>query len=118
MNIDEAIEHAREVAKQNRIKVTFFETVDNKKMCLDCAEEHEQLANWLEELKRLRLESLMIEAPKLIVASYYGYNKAIDDFANNLILRLTDAIYPNDVAGMVALIHEASQELKAGENDG
>lgn len=29
-----------------------------------------------------------------------------------------EVIYPNDVAGMVALIHEVSQELKAGENDG
>ena len=43
MNIDEAIAHAKEVAKQQYIDG-----------CTNCAKEHEQLAVWLEELKLLR----------------------------------------------------------------
>lgn len=43
-----------------------------------------------------------------------GYNKAIDDFANTLIPRLTDAIYQKDVASMTNLINDVARELKAG----
>ena len=46
MTIDEAIAHAREVASRK---------FDDRVHCIKCAEEHEQLAEWLEELKALRL---------------------------------------------------------------
>ena len=46
LSIDEAIAHAREVASRK---------FDDKVHCIRCAEEHEQLAEWLEELKALRL---------------------------------------------------------------
>ena len=46
MTIDEAIAHAREVASRK---------FDDRVHCISCAEEHEQLAEWLEELKALRL---------------------------------------------------------------
>ena len=59
LSIDEAIAHAREVANtqkrksgiclQNGLECEHFSD------CLKCAEEHEQLAEWLEELKALRL---------------------------------------------------------------
>lgn len=39
MTIDEAIRHCEEVAEQN------------EKDCIECAKEHRQLAEWLEELK-------------------------------------------------------------------
>lgn len=45
MTIDEAIVHAREVASRN---------FDDRVHCIRCAEEHEQLAGWLEELKAYR----------------------------------------------------------------
>ena len=45
MTIDEAIAHAREVASRK---------FDDRVHCISCAEEHEQLAEWLEELKELR----------------------------------------------------------------
>lgn len=56
MTLEEAINHAREVAEKNR-KCQEENTIilSNRwisSMC--CAEEHEQLAEWLEELKRLR----------------------------------------------------------------
>ena len=54
MTIDEAIEHAREVAEENREEAlnAFFPPYADE--CESCAIEHEQLADWLEELKKYR----------------------------------------------------------------
>lgn len=43
-----------------------------------------------------------------------GYNKAINEFANTLIPRLTDAIYPKDIESMTNLINDVARELKEG----
>ena len=43
MTLDEAIKHAREKANEQKCQ-----------SCKKCAEEHEQLARWLEELKKYR----------------------------------------------------------------
>ena len=64
VSIDEAIAHAREVASRK---------FDDRVHCIRCAEEHEQLAEWLEELKMYR-ESSYGELYSMV------YNKAIDDF--------------------------------------
>ena len=54
MTIDEAIAHAREVSKRNREQWKNC-PADRRDIehqtCEQCAEEHEQLAEWLEELK-------------------------------------------------------------------
>ena len=57
MSIDEAIVHAREVAGRNRkqYKNCLSDRTDIRhQTCKECAEEHEQLAEWLEELKAYR----------------------------------------------------------------
>lgn len=57
MTIDEAIAHARDVAKR---RMAEYENHYDKDahyypmQCKKCAEEHEQLAEWLEELKQYR----------------------------------------------------------------
>lgn len=51
MSIDEAIAHAKEKAYEHKERAKHFDTVDNKNMCLECAEEHDQLAEWLIQLK-------------------------------------------------------------------
>ena len=53
LTLEEAIKHAREVAREKHYEATYnFPKLkgyyDN---CLKCAEEHDQLAKWLEELK-------------------------------------------------------------------
>ena len=53
--LEEAIVHAKEVAEKN-YRGADFESInsvdDNIKInCIKCAEEHEQLVEWLEELK-------------------------------------------------------------------
>lgn len=42
MTLEESIEHAKQVAEEQRVK------------CISCSEEHEQLAKWLTELKRYK----------------------------------------------------------------
>ena len=82
MTIDEAIAHAREVASEQKrrsgICVQNNSECDKFSACLKCSEEHEQLADWLEELKDYR------ENQHRSLRHMYekGYNKAIDDFVN------------------------------------
>lgn len=56
LTIEEAIKHAQEVADMNYNEAEKFDPNDSvenymKTNCMKCAEEHEQLAEWLEELK-------------------------------------------------------------------
>lgn len=54
MKLEEAIKHARKKAKEMTTKsMELFPSFEGRK-CLDCAEEHYQLADCLEELKELR----------------------------------------------------------------
>ena len=82
MSIDGAIEHAREVAEIQRNNDKLNKTLGKSSPyyntdCIKCAEEHEQLADWLEELKEYK------ENQHRSLRHMYekGYNKAIDDFA-------------------------------------
>ena len=64
MTLDEAIIHAEEVAEENEKRAEyssgriengmgiFYENEANK--CLECAEEHRQLAEWLWQLKQIQ----------------------------------------------------------------
>ena len=56
LTLDEAIKHAKEVADMNYNDAEKFDSNDSvenymKANCMKCAEEHEQLVEWLEELK-------------------------------------------------------------------
>jgi hypothetical protein len=56
LTLEEAIKHAKEVAKTNRAEATYNfpnlkEYYDN---CLECANQHDQLTEWLEELKSFK----------------------------------------------------------------
>lgn len=96
-----------------------------KEMC-KCAEEHEQLAEWLEELKALKDNSISRETFERMKSKSYkkgyrqGYNKAIDDFAEKAI----QIVYYSDDRNinpqprdMVADIHykllDLAEQLKA-----
>ena len=87
MTIDEAIAHAREVANtqrgksgiclQNGLECEHFSD------CLKCAEEHEQLAKWLEELKAIKDGSIHGKV-ELELHDKVIRNEAIDEFARKL----------------------------------
>ena len=94
MTIDEAIAHAREVAEKQRKDNDNCEYKAEygckgcadyySKPCIECAEEHEQLAEWLEELKAYREIGTVEECRNSVLDIERAYNKAIDDFAEKL----------------------------------
>ena len=71
LTLDEAIKHAKEVADMNYNDAEKFDSNDSvenymKANCMKCAEEHEQLAKWLEELKSykdLEEQGLLVRLP-------------------------------------------------------
>ena len=70
LTLEDAICHAREVAEKNYRGADFesIDSVDNdiKTNCIKCAEEHEKLAEWLEELKsykELEEQGLLVRLP-------------------------------------------------------
>ena len=89
MTIDEAIAHAREVATIQRNNDKLNKTLGvispyYKTDCIKCAEEHEQLAEWLEELKEYKYNEYVI-CEKYNVSSIDDvYNKVIDDLSEKL----------------------------------
>ena len=108
MTLDDAIKHARDKAEENRKGATYnFPTLsDYYDMCLKCAEEHEQLVEWLEELKDRRETNF--NYVQLMDYRYRdGYSKAIDDFAEKI------AIYGTyDDWGNVVDVLEIAEKLK------
>lgn len=57
MKLEEAIKHAKDVAtKKYRQAMLHCANAEDEKLdrCIECMKEHEQLAEWLEELKELR----------------------------------------------------------------
>lgn len=79
LTLEDAISHAKEVAEKN-YRGADFESIDSvdddiKANCIKCAEEHEQLAEWLEELKSykdLDEQGLLVRLPcKVGIEVYY-----------------------------------------------
>lgn len=54
MTLDEAIKHCKEKAKDLRQQADFIQVQEEMDDCYECAQEHEQLAGWLTELKERR----------------------------------------------------------------
>ena len=83
MSINEAIAHAREVSKRNREQWKNC-PADRRDIehqtCEQCAEEHEQIAEWLEELKSYRAHIFSGDMTQVMLKEVY--NKAIDDFVH------------------------------------
>ena len=132
MTLDEAILHAREVAERNR-RAMSFEPEDDmdddiKVNCLNYATRHEQLAEWLEELKMyksLAPRELVSAKQKNDRAIEYnngfnfgfktGYNNAVDDFANRMSSKVKYEI--DDCSDELCWIEEIVKQLKAGDVD-
>ena len=101
LSIDEAIEQFKYDAECNRADLD-----------LSYAEDNEQVAEWLEELKALREEKsdFQIMAKDIAEGNYEmgmekGYNKAIDD-AKSVILQTLD----NEI--LVDTLHLRLEQLK------
>ena len=145
MTIDEAIQRENKIAEENQKIVDtqiVFDAVSISELYCDdtevieehlsnyrkCAEYHEQLAEWLEELKFLRQwksdvmdEFCKYDCNSVEEALHYGYNKAIDDFVEKLI-RYVDCghlCYPTEIRwsdlSVVEMIKKLAEQLKAGD---
>lgn len=92
MTIDEAIENFRYDAEQNKVDGDF-----------SFANNNEQVAQWLEELKAMR------NLDKTNFSN--GYNRAIDDF-----LKEADASFPMQSDGTAVLrrLEKIADRLKGG----
>lgn len=120
MTIDEAIARERQQAKEQRSHIDTWDE-EYSKRCEECAEEHEQLANWLEELVMLRLEKCMIHMPERLQLVENGYNKALNDFVHKVKEHqyvLSDVINSKDYGMFTIGIEQIAEQLKAGgENE-
>ena len=131
LSIDEAIAHAREVAEKQRKDNDNCEYKAEygckgcadyySKPCIECAEEHKQLAEWLEELKFIRQwksdvmdEFCKYDCNSVEEAWHYGYNKAIDDFVKFANTMPTVEEEDGEIRPM--WLEEMAEQLKAGGN--
>ena len=121
MTIDEAIIHAREVSEIQRNNDKLNKTLGvispyYKTDCIKCAEEHEQIAEWLEELVMLRLDSCMIHMPERLHLVENGYNKALNDFVNACEKQFT-TMYGQRYVDMRDIVNIAEQLKEGITND-
>ena len=132
MTLDEAILHAREVAERNRkqYKNCPSDRTDIRhQTCEECAEEHEQLAEWLEELKHIKQwkSDVMYGFCKYDASSFEelvtnARNKAIDDYMNKLCdhcMQQTNECYKLECPFCTdgCDIVNIAEQLKAGEQN-
>ena len=129
MRLDEAIKHAREKAEEQRKDYDTCVVKEGygckdcayyySKPCIECAEEHEQLAEWLEDYKKLknidedlRLKYCYEDLSEADNLGYLrGYNKAIDDLTEKIVGYGTYDYYGNVID--VLEIAEKLKEHKA-----
>lgn len=81
MTIDEAIKHYEEKAEEKRKDYERAVALNiPSEGCLECAREHEQLAEWLKELKKLR------ETMEMIKKHYILIEKGVRDNPDDLMI--------------------------------
>ena len=120
MTIDEAIAHAREVAEIQRNNDKLNKTLGKSSPyyntdCIKCAEEHEQLAEWLEELKEYKQNTDICPicdtyCSYLAEEFENGYNKAIDDCKE---LTFREVVYYDSLNDRTEF-RELAEQLKVG----
>ena len=126
MTLDEAIAHAREVAEEQRKACDLAWIWDNPDNIKKCAEEHDQLAEWLEELKSLKQwkSDIMDSFCKYDVNSFEELvantrNKAIDDFVKEICKMYVhserNGNYKFYTVEIKQAIADLAEQLKVGE---
>ena len=143
MTIDEAIAKYKEITNTDANCPAHCNI-----SCDKCVQESEQLAEWLEELKdyrdknkmvvRIDVENMDSIKDKVNELSKYAesqYSKAIDDFVENISLKISESIIwgmiadcfkyqnMNDTSDKIVdyvinTANEIAEQLKAGASDG
>ena len=109
LSIDEAIAHARAVAETCEYEASKYDMCDSYEREVaykegKCGEEHEQLAEWLEELKAYRE-----------IGTVEGYKNAIECYTKEYMIRKSNVQYDKAVDDFV---HECDKhcEFYSGKN--
>ena len=114
MTLEEKIEQEKLQIEENWEKLAYAATLDNQHLfdtCLQNIKEHEQLEEWLEELKKRRSEDYGYMAD---IHQSIGYRKAIDDFVETLVSAFDETnikeygFYPEN------LVRQVAKQLKEG----
>ena len=127
MTIDEAIAHAREVASIHRNNDKLNKTLGvispyYKTDCIKCAEEHERLAEWLEELKTLKsLKNCSFMTIGKTVEQFEQEIrcKAIDDFLEKIQWEYLNScgIEQKEIEFLIAVSSQVAEQLKRGDRE-
>lgn len=125
LSIDEAIARERQLAKEQRSHIGTWNDEYSKK-CELYAEEHEQLAEWLEELKDYRdknkmvvrvdvenMDSIKNKIDELSKYAEIQYDKAIDDFVK---MAYEELLYSEHLTEID--IDYIAEQLKEGGKNG
>lgn len=120
LTLDEAIKHAKEVADMNYNDAEKFDSNDSvenymKANCMKCAEQHEKLAEWLEELKSYKeLEERLHK----IFGEEYTFSLA--DVIDTLEMKLSEPDKKHPVNARILTYEEANkwEECKDLEEQG
>lgn len=115
LTLDEAIKHAKEVADMNYNDAEKFDSNDSvenymKANCMKCAEQHEKLAEWLEELKSYKEaeeQGLLVRLP-YNNGTLYSVNYSNKTITENTIIEI--AI--NDHAKRFSCLNDNLRERK------
>ena len=112
MTIDEAIEKHRRIAETKKTLYDACILKEYNRHLLREYKEHEQLAEWLEELKELRATSCGYSKEDIELNRNAMYNKAIDDlvkFANTM-----PTVEEEDGTIRPMWLEEMAEQLKVG----
>ena len=119
MTLDEAIKYEKESLQhcKRMLEEIYEDNLENKILKFE-VKYHEQIANWLEELVMLRLDSCMIHMPERLHLVENGYNKAIDDFVKEICKMIVQSenngnyrFYAVEIKQAIA---DLAERLKAG----
>ena len=116
-DLDEAIAHAREKAKEIRENIIDGDNLEPYEsycnaMVVKNAKEHEQLAEWLEELKAYQQQHIALCEKYCVNTIEDLYVKAIDDFVK--FANTMPTVEEEDGTIRPMWLEEMAEKLKAG----
>ena len=122
MTLDEAIACAREVVEENSSILTELSLSGrDASECIKCKQEHEQLAEWLEELKKYREIGTVEECKNSVLKILEAYNKAIDDFVKEICKMIVQSENNDNYRFYAVEIKQAiadiAEQLKDGDGE-
>lgn len=102
MTLDEAIKHCEEKAQENYLQGMLCHANPNDEeldKCIECAKEHEQLKEWLEEYKVLKERTAPIDNPSFkfeeLKEGDWVWDNEFKNYMKIKILFEPTKLYPN-----------------------